>query len=67
MLGVRLQVANKIGKKRWNHYHADSSVPTPFGVGVYRKRKGCECRQCSRTKQAVKHLSNKRERRYVSE
>jgi len=65
MLGERLKQANKIAARRWLHYHEDSVIKGAigFGIGLYRKSKGCECRTCSRRKQEQKRARVKALRR----
>ena len=68
MIGERLQQAQKIAQKRWDWYHKTfRSVIWPVStddipVGVYKKRKGCECRDCSSNNQILKHQSKKKAR-----
>lgn len=73
MTHERLQTANLKAKKRWNVFHGNpqrENEMRQMGVimldsqpGVYRKRKGCECRECSFRKQEEKHSLHKKLRR----
>ena len=63
MLGIRLETANKIAQKRFDYYHRGTF--TLFGIGVYRKRKGCECRRCTRERKFERVKRNAASRKPV--